>query len=166
MNIDILPINHTIINYRGIDRLLSAEQFNVTKGFKQLLEMYFDYISTISEYADVEDIFCKIHPFYSCLIENGVLCDMIIANKEPINNFCNKELQLLGLDIVNEFDESLLPLIADSYNELSKYKSLLNENILCKNIDDCVKITTNSKDFILSEYGREMEIKYIYKVIC
>lgn len=165
MDIDIKPIEKRSYGYRGVDRLLNTHHFKYKskKEFNKLIEMYFDYISYtfVSEDIDTISIFNKILPFYSLLMENGVSCEIIIYNDEPVKDFSNEKIEFLGIDIVNQHNESLLtdPAIGLPQN-------CLNKNLLCYNIDDCTRIINHLEEYILNEYGHEMKTLYVYKVIC
>lgn len=159
MNIDIKPIENNQIGYRGLDRLLNVERFNVDKGFNQLIKMYFDYISYLLEYNDSNDTFYKILPFYYFLVEKGAKCEMIISDKEPVNDFCGNKVEFLGIDIVNQYFDSLL---LEPTVDLSE--TLLNKNMLCKQIEYYPEIISNLGEYQLPEH--EWEPQYVYKVIC
>lgn len=165
MDIDIKPIEKRSTGYRGVDRLLNPHHFKYKnkKMFDKLIEMYFDYISYtfLSEEIDTLEMFNRILPFYSLLAENGVSCEIIICNEEPVTNFYNEKIEFLGIDIVNQHYESLLtdPSIGLPIN-------ILNKNLLCNGIDDCTKIINLLEGHILTEYGHEMKPVYVYVVLC
>jgi hypothetical protein len=159
MYIDIYPLESQIKGYRGLERLLSVEHFNVKKGFEQLLEMYFDYISyNFIEDNNMENTFHKIFSFYTFLIEKGIQCEMVISDKNPIDCFCSQELKFLGIDIVNQYHESLL---LELFNELPE--DFLNINLLCKKIEDYDKIEHLLKKHEVKK--SEYESQYIYKIL-
>jgi|GEM_PF-1629407 len=165
MDIDIKPIEKRSNGYRGVDRVLNTHHFKYKSKneFNKLIEMYFDYISYTFVSEDIEpiSIFNKMLPFYSLLIENGVSCVIILYNDEPIEDFSNVKIELLGIDIVNQHNESLL---TDPAIDLPL--NYLNKNLLCNNIDDCIKIIRLLEESILNEYGHVMKTLYVYKVIC
>lgn len=165
MDIDIKPIERKSNGYRGVDRLLNTHHFKYknNKILDKLIEMYFDYISYtfVSEDFDTIKIFYKMLPFYSLLVENRVSCEIIISNKESITNFNNEKIEFLGIDIVNQHNESLL-----TYPAMRFPINILNKNLLCNKIDDCTKIIKLLEGYVLTEYGHEMKPLYVYKVIC
>lgn len=60
---------------------------------------------------------------------------MIIYSNEPMESFNGWGIELLGIDIVHDFCESLLSNGVDSEAD-----AILNENGLCKNKEDVGKI--------------------------
>lgn len=160
MDIDIKPIEKSSNGYRGVDRVLNTHHFKYKskKEFDRLIGQYFDYISYTfdSECNDIIEILYKILPFYSLLLENGVSCEIIIWDNEPIID--EENIELLGIDIVNQHNESLL---IDASVELP----ILNENMLFQHIDDCTNTIEAIKEHFLAKYGHEVKPLYIYRVV-
>lgn len=133
MYYDIVPRKS---KYRGIDRVLSVEDLPREKNkFKKLLEDYFSYLDVLEKEEMGVDLFNKLIKFNNIFQENRVDCEIIVFDSSPLTCAYGYELEFLGIDIVYEMMESLLVEIKDDY-----INSLLNDNGLCKNLNDISSI--------------------------
>ena len=122
--------------YRGMERnLMTSDFYNSKKkeSYDNLLETYFSYIEEceIQPNPSLEKIIAYCKKF----IEHGISCEIIVYDFEPINDVIGYSLELLGIDIVHDLCESL---ISDEVNP--KIVHLLNENGLCRTMDDVERI--------------------------
>lgn len=160
MEIDIVPIKNNL--YRGVERALTTEDLysrHTKKHFNDLLKEYFDYLDVISCETDLITMYKKILPFYHVLIQNNISCELIIFNECPISEFLNVEIELMGIDVLNQHYESLIV----DYVEYP-IKKFLNRNLLLNDIDYIESIKEILGSNILSEH--KWTPYYVYHLEC
>lgn len=164
--------------YRGVDRIISASDFyNVNqKNLKVMFEMYLQYIDFDSNYdssGDVSKYVDGILPFYMNLKQNNVQCEILVCDSNYISKFNGYKLKFLGIDIANDFFESL---IVDNLkystfidNNLINYnKNFLFSNKDIANIFINICKNNNKKQFV--SYTKDMKnlsnlMHYVYKIL-
>ncbi len=166
--------------YRGVDRFIDFSDIKVqdNKILKELGAMYLDYIDFDCNYDNSKNVCCYVKdilPFYLKLKENKVDCEIIIYDNNMVTDTGDYILNFLGIDVANEFSESLINDNA-KHNSFAKNSHLpLNENFLfddvssaksfiemCKNSDKKEYFETylNTDDFTEKNL-----IKYVYSVV-
>lgn len=152
MNIELVPIEN---KYRGIDRILNSAHFNINEYYNKILNMYFDYLN-----MDLNNIllnskeFEKICCFYKQFKQYGIKCELIAFDNHPIYK---NEVHFLGIDIVNEYFESVL--LDENYIRSNKFA--LNNNGLFTNFKDAEKMLETIPN---DEAGHKLNPYYVYKM--
>lgn len=123
--------------YKGCERSVSCYDFDryPKKKFNFLFEINEKFMEElVIPYSDhiTEEGLEKLLYYYRIYRENDVDCEVIVFDKEPINEaIFPYKTELLGIDIVDECFESLLE-GCEPYDNISKY---LNGNMLCDSVD-------------------------------
>lgn len=133
MRYDIVPLGQT---YRGMARSLTPLHLRTPKTkkrFEELLEIYFFYIELCENVS--QSAFESMLTCYNLFCTYGIPCEIIVYDDIPIDNAFGYPIELLGIDIVHDMCESL---ISDSCNPGINH--LLNENGLCKTVEDIERI--------------------------
>lgn len=159
MWISVVPTEGT---YHVVDRTITPYHLNVKMGFGQLLEMYFEYMSSelkVLNEANACTVYNAMYGFYSALIKNGIPCGIIAFDYNIINDFYNKKLECLGIDIVNDCFESPLHEMHSGFSS-----EHLNENQLCDDLAQYNAILSiMPNDFIQQQPYVPC---YVYRIIC
>lgn len=151
MNIDIFPIES---NYRGIDRNFSIDHLKLNKDFDKMLNIYFDYINMNLNNITSLNIEKNLYGFYKQFKIHGVKCELIAFDNNPINK---SNFYFLGIDIVNEYFESVL--LDENYIRSNKFA--LNNNGLFTNFKDAEKMLETIPN---DEAGHKLNPYYVYKM--
>lgn len=169
MKICIVETGNLNRNYLGADdRMITMPRIKHLgrREFKQYLEMYFEYIDVIDfSDMDVYQKFENILPYYNFLKTHNVPCEILLYAEEPQNDFAEKELEYLGMDIVEDGMESLI--LCWIHCGFTDY---LNGNGLCEIKEDCQKIIEKNDKMISPVYSSERdftwEVYYVYRIMC
>lgn len=166
--------------YRGVDRFINFSDIKVkdNKVIKELGAMYLDYIDFDCNYDNSKNVCCYVRdilPFYLKLKENNVDCEIIIYDNIAVTDTYGYTLKFLGIDVANEFSESL---ISDNvkYNSFSENSYLpLNDNLLFNNVSSAKSFIEMCKNSDKKEYFKtylntddcteKNLIKYVYMVV-
>lgn len=144
MKFDIASLNTA---YRGIDRALNSSDL-YSKGtkehFDELLDYYFKYLDLMYSSKGVSynlTTFDCLLKYYDKFRGYGVNCEMIAYDNFPIDHIFNKQIKLLGIDVVADLSESLLE-CPDSISEIEQ--KCLNSFGLLRNLKDLNIVLKNS----------------------
>lgn len=171
MDIDILEIVDN--RYRGLsERSLGNIQLKYKsrkwrekrKESAKIYEMYSKYIEDmyVKEYENTFQLFQELYPYYLFLRSYDYPCEMIVCNEEPLKDFYGKEIEFLGIDIVNQFCETLL-----YYHKERGFPNVLNKNGLCCDMSGCDKIIEFSPQIkVPIPETDKWKCLYIYKILC
>lgn len=153
MKYDIVPIRSM---YRGMDRVLTPEDFPILKSkqeYEVLSDKYDRYLECYLE-LDGSDGLKRLVEFYKEIKRYDVNLEIIVYDNFPIKDAYGYCIELLGIDIVHDMCESLI-----SHNLNPQILCLLNENGLCEREADVDKIIP------FQEHGGVMwRPCYVYKV--
>lgn len=159
MRISVMPVEGL---YHGVDRAIAPNHLSAKKNFKQILEMYFEYISSEEielNNATAHIVFSTMYAFYAKLIENGIPCEIIVFDYNAIDSFYDKKLEFLGIDIVNDCLESLMLELPNSFDT-----ALLNRNQLCDNLIQYDALISLLHDAMISNHSYAP--CYVYRINC
>lgn len=134
MQYDIVPIKGM---YRGMDRVLTPEDFPILKSkeeYEVLSDKYDRYLQCYLE-LNGSDGLRSLVEFYKEFKSYDVDLEIIVYDNVPIKDAYGYCIELLGIDIVHDMCESLL---AQDLNP--RILCLLNENGLCESEADVNKI--------------------------
>ncbi len=166
--------------YRGVDRFIDFSDIKLKdkKTIKELSAMYLDYIDFDCSYDNSKNVCCYVKdilPFYLKLKENNFDCEIIIYDNIAVTDTYDYTLNFLGIDVANEFAESL---IRDDieYNSFVENSSLsLNENLLFDDVSSAKSFIEMCKNSDKKEYFKtylntddcteKNLIEYVYKVV-
>lgn len=160
MKFDIVSLNGF---YRGIERSLSADDLlsgNAKSQYKRLANLYFRYLDIIyGSKIMIYNIntFNLILEYYNTFKSLGVDCEVIVYDDKPIKNAFNYTIELLGVDVVHDFAESLLE---DFNNVNTVVKKHLNSYGLLNNSDSTDVVLKNSVTG-----GMNWKACWVYKVM-
>lgn len=141
--------------YLLVGDLLSAK---AKKNFKKSIEYYDRYLGLLYSPEDISynsDLFNEVLECYTALKKYGVDCEIIAYDILPIDSFFGYSLELYGIDVVNDFVESLL---SDNEYICDEVKNHLNKYGLLDNVNDVSIVLKNSRS--TDSYGP----CWIYKV--
>ncbi|MBQ7670788.1 MAG: hypothetical protein IJS45_08725, partial [Clostridia bacterium] len=143
--------------YRGVSRGLLVSELatdSSQKSFKELLKLYLDYITIVNEEMSIID-FKKVIEIYTEFKNRKVNCECILFDNKPIKEFMQYKLEFLGVDIINDYSESLLSDVPDKFR-----CRFLNHNGLCNNASIIETIIP-----MLNPGNEEWSAGYVFKVI-
>lgn len=143
--------------------------FMIQKLYRKAFELFPEDV-TLKEAIDFSDtdVYQKFEnnlPYYNFLKTHNVPCEILLYAEEPQNDFAEKELEYLGMDIVEDGMESLILCWI-----LCGFTDYLNGNGLCETKEDCQKIIEKNDKMISPVYSSERdfawEVYYVYRIMC
>lgn len=144
MEFNIVSLNTT---YKGICRSLSTDDLllkNARTHYQDSINYYFKYLDLLYGPRGVSynsRTFDDLLIYYNKFKGYGVECEMIVYDGVPLNDFFEWKIELLGIDIVHDFCESLL----EEYNKMSDdVKKILNSNGLLTELTNIDIVLKNS----------------------
>lgn len=151
--------------YRGVMNKLDFKSYPYKKDkiFKNFLEMesiYFDEVFDCDLTKENSfNLFIKYYHIFRD--EFNIPCEIVAFDTTPIESVFGNQVEILGIDIVHVSDGAILDSLLEYQDGLhSKTLSLLNENGLCKTIEDIEKILQ------LQNFGEiKWEQCYVYRVL-
>ena len=144
MNFDIVSLNTP---YRGICRSLNADDLlmkNARTHYQESINYYFKYLDLMYNAKGVSydyNTFNDLLMYYNKFRNYGVDCEMIAYDTFPMVNFFGRKIELIGIDVVHDFCESLL----ENTNEIhDAIKEHLNSFGLLQKPEDINIVLKNS----------------------
>lgn len=159
MRISVMPVEGC---YHGVDRAITPKHLSIKKNYNQILEMYFEYISSEElelNNATASTVFSTMYEFYNKLTENEIPCEIIVFDYNAIESFCDKELEFLGIDIVNDCLESLMLELPNGF-----HTTLLNNNQLCDSLMQYNAMVSLLHDAMIPNHSYAP--CYVYRIDC
>ena len=144
MRFDIVTLNTP---YRGICRSLNTNDLLSKKAkshYQKLLAYYFEYIDLMYSPGEIpydSITFNKMLEYYLKFQSYNIDCEIIAYDNMPLTNIFGNEVELLGIDVVHEFAESLLENAQDIHDII---KNHLNSFGLCRKLVDINIVLKNS----------------------
>lgn len=155
MKYEVVPIG---LKYRGVGRSLSPTDFNspaAKKNFDFLVEEYYKYIS-ISLQPESKEKFDRLVVYYKSLLEFDISCELIVFDVCPLVTAYGHPIEFLGIDLANDFSESLL-----EFGHRKLPSAILNDNMLLTHESDAIKAIP-----LCNHGGYTWLPCWVYKVIC
>lgn len=133
--------------YRGIGRSLNTNDLLSPKArtyYDESINYYFEYLDLMYSAKGVSydsNTFNDLLRYYNKFKAFGVDCEIIVYDDFPFTEIFGWQIELLGIDVVHDFCESLL----EDPNEIhSIIKSHLNSCGLIRNLEDIAIVLNNS----------------------
>lgn len=133
--------------YRGMGRSLNTDDLLTKKAkehYNQSIELYFKYIDLMFSAEGVSYhsmTFNNLRMYYNIFKSYGVNCEIIAYDSVPLTDVFGWKIELLGIDVVHDFCESLLE---ETDRVCYAVKSCLNEWGLLRKAEDMDVVLKNS----------------------
>lgn len=144
MRFDIVTLDNS---YRGVERSLNTDDLLSKKAkvyYDKSINYYFKYLDLIYNAQGVSynlNTFNELLIYYKKFKSYGINCEIIAYNNSLLNDVFGWQIKLLGVDIVNNFYESLLE---DTNGVHDIIKSHLNPFGLLQKAEDIDIVLKNS----------------------
>ena len=131
--------------YKGVMNELNFKSYPYKKDqkYKKFLETESVYFNKVFDCDLTKENSFKIFIKYYHIFreEFNIPCEIIAFDTTPIANVFGYSVELLGIDIVNVSNDTILDSLLEDEDCLhTNIRYLLNENGLCRTVDDIEKI--------------------------